>query len=794
MKIRESVASRGGVLFLLAVVGCSKNSEDAGDKNPGGDAGGTGGPAPLIQSFSSDVPLVFNGGKAMLSWDVMNIAPGEPEHRIVLRSSDGTLMEDVSATGQQEVDIAQTTEFVLTANNEQGSVSKTVQIFGGVFRVQPTHILVGQSARLSWSVPGAIAVDLSAATDAQPPEGELVVTPDAPIVYTLMVSELGRIGIDAKLEVEPAIALEIVAHPTSGVAPLSARFSPSVKNNNIVITSYEWDFDGDGKVDATDPFGAPRTYVYDGDPGQIFTAHLTAVTREGKRITATQDLVIENEPPEVHVVPSPLNGHVPLKVSFWVWVDGRSPGVDLIRIDFDGDGTFDDELPGEGQSFKAWTFPHTYDRPGFFPAVVEVSDRFGAVTVVRNNAVSVDAKDPKDPLVQLSSTVTNSGKAPLDVTLTAGSWFYDEDEIEHWSWDLDGDGTFETVGGAEAKDTESIHVSRVGIIYPAAKATSTKGRTSVAAVRVEASLPAVPSFSIPDENDSIHPYSGETAPFDVDLLFETDLELWIEDARRQRVRTLRTKQKTDPGTHSVSWDGRDDAGRVVSHGDYYVVVGYSAYGREHISDLRQTTGGVLSYYSRTKSNPRFFDRLEGPLAIEYAVDDPAEVTFFWQQSFSDRAMTLLEHERMGRGQYTLYWNGEHPSGKKADDSFKNLLPGILRYALPDNVIFVKEKPRIEDYALKSTIMSDPRREPIEFFVTLTKHSTVELIVADMEKGVDVASRVYADLSEGPQILRWDGKNDSNQYLAPGDYRMGVRSVDERGHRSLFWYRSQRIRY
>jgi len=157
-------------------------------------------------------------------------------------------------------------------------------------------------------------------------------------------------------------------------------------------------------------------------------------------------------------------------------------------------------------------------------------------------------------------------------------------------------------------------------------------------------------------------------------------------------------------------------------------------------------------------------------------------------------MTLMEHERLGRGQYSLYWNGEFPSGKKIPNNLNQLMPGIVRYALPDNVIFVKSMPRIENYALKSTVIADPRREPIEFDIELSKAGTVELVVSDMDKGVDVARRIYADLSQGQHTLLWDGKNDDDQLLYPGDYRMGVRSVDQNGSRSLFWYRTQRIYY
>jgi hypothetical protein len=149
---------------------------------------------------------------------------------------------------------------------------------------------------------------------------------------------------------------------------------------------------------------------------------------------------------------------------------------------------------------------------------------------------------------------------------------------------------------------------------------------------------------------------------------------------------------------------------------------------------------------------------------------------------------------MGRGRYSLYWNGEYPDGQKLPGTVSRLMPGIVRYSLPANVIFVKETPRIDNFTLASTIIADPRREPVGIHLDLSKESTVELVVADMEKGIDVAHRLYPGLPPGRQMLSWDGKNNSGEYLAPGDYRVGVRSVDEHGARSLYWYRTQRIDY
>lgn len=587
------------------------------------------------------------------------------------------------------------------------------------------------------------------------------------------------------------LSATIIANPTSGTSPLTVRFSSNVKNNNIVIRSYAWDFTSDGTVDVSDTFGAPRTYTYTGNPGDTFTATLTVTPTSGDPLIATKIITLNNEPPIVSVAASTTNGQAPLLISFTV--TGTDPqGMTDVSIDFDGDGTFDATQALTNVTSFSQTFQNTYTTEGNFLAVVKVTDAFGAVTLVSNNAINVDVNNPLDPVIVLSATPL-TGSAPLSSTFTATATIFDASVITQWRWDLDGDGTFETQGGTAATDTVSFTYNGVDNYYPVAEVATDSGRTAKASLRIQTISTGVPTLSIPNASDTINSDAGGQATFNVSLPYETLFEVWIENAGGSRVNMIQAPQLTPAGALSFTWDGTDNQGNTVSEGDYYVVLGYTQYGVQREVDLRGSTGGQLSYYRRPTANPRRFDRLKQPLRIDYTVDDPSEVSFFWQISFGAKLMTLMERERLGRGPYSLYWNGEYPSGAKVPSNI-NLMPGIVRYRLPDNVIFVKENPRITSFDLKSTIIVDPRREPIELNLSISKLSTIEMVVSDMDKGVDVATRVFLDTPAGAQTLTWDGKNNADQYLAPSDYRIGVRSVDSSGKRSLYWYRTQRIDY
>lgn len=617
-------------------------------------------------------------------------------------------------------------------------------------------------------------------------------------IQTVVVAATDPGGLQAlqtfDITVEPAadvLSATIIANPMSGTSPLTVRFSSDVKNNNIVINSYAWDFTSDGIVDISDTFGAPRTYIYTGAPGDSFVATLIVTPASGDPLIATKTITINNEPPVVQVATSVTNGHAPLTVTFNVTAQDPQGFTDA-SIDFDGDGVFDETQTGSSATSASWTFQTTYQTEGNFSAVVKVTDTYGAETRVSNNAINVDVNNPLDPIVQLTASPV-SGYVPLTSTFTATATLYDGSAITQWRWDLDGNGDFETQGGTAATDTVTYIYNGVDNYYPVAEVVTNSGRTAKASLRIHTLSSALPTVSIPDSSDTINSDSAGQATINVTLPYETELEVWIENADGARVSTLQPPQLTAAGALAFTWNGTNSQGNIVSEADYYVVLGYTQYGLQHELDLRNTTGGELSYYRRTTANPRTFDRLKQPLRIDYGVDDPAEISFFWQISFGAKLMTLMERERMGRGQYSLYWNGDYPSGAKVPSNL-NLMPGIVRYRLPNNVIFVKENPRIENFVLTSTIIVDPRREPIQLNLTISKVSMIEMVVSDMDKGVDVATRIFPGTNIGNQTLIWDGKNNADQYLAPGDYRIGVRSIDSSGNRSLYWYRTQRIDY
>jgi cytochrome c len=119
--------------------------------------------------------------------------------------------------------------------------------------------------------------------------------------------------------------------PTSGLAPLSVRFSSDgTRDPDGDALTYAWDFDGDGAADSTD---ANPTHVY--DTNGAHSARLTVTDTSGKVGAATVDVVVGNDRPTVRLV-VPEDGAVydyGDRLSFRVEVTDPQDGtVDCSRV------------------------------------------------------------------------------------------------------------------------------------------------------------------------------------------------------------------------------------------------------------------------------------------------------------------------------------------------------------------------------------------------------------------------------------------------------------------------------
>jgi len=120
------------------------------------------------------------------------------------------------------------------------------------------------------------------------------------------------------------------AEPSAGRAPLTVRFSSEgsrAPGRDPGIAAYEWDVDGDGRIDGTGPT-FEHTYTANG----VYPAALTVVGRSGRRsVPMVAEVIVGNSPPTV-VITEPADGVV-VDAGTFVTLRGAASDVEDGTVD-----------------------------------------------------------------------------------------------------------------------------------------------------------------------------------------------------------------------------------------------------------------------------------------------------------------------------------------------------------------------------------------------------------------------------------------------------------------------------
>jgi PKD repeat protein len=220
---------------------------------------------------------------------------------------------------------------------------------------------------------------------------------------------------------------QLGVYPSSGVAPLLVQHDATgCWDIDGTISSYDWDFDGDGAFDVTGGEALPPEYTY--DEAGTFNATVRVTDDEGATASATATVTVTgapagNNPPVAQFTASPSVGTAPLSVSFDA-TDSHDPDGEIASIDWDctGDGSYDPQpsgpQPGE----------ITYDEAGVYHIRMRVTDDQGLTSVASTEiVVTADDAPPADQVPELTIAKWPGG-ADAALSLT-----FDDGTPDHWS-------------------------------------------------------------------------------------------------------------------------------------------------------------------------------------------------------------------------------------------------------------------------------------------------------------------------------------------------------------------------
>ncbi len=220
-------------------------------------------------------------------------------------------------------------------------------------------------------------------------------TPGVYVVTYTTVDSAGRsVNASLTLTAGPSFSVNASAVPTSGEAPLPVVFNATA-TGGFPPYHFAWDF-GDGGTSS----GANGTHLY--QAGGTFTVALNGTDAEGDSARWSTTVTVVSAV-SATVTRTPTVGVAPLLVEFAANTSGGVPPY-AISWQF-----------GDGSTSTGSTALHTYASPGFYVAVLNVTDSYNRTALVSTNVTVVA------PLTAQASAGPTVGVAPLLVGFTGAA-------------------------------------------------------------------------------------------------------------------------------------------------------------------------------------------------------------------------------------------------------------------------------------------------------------------------------------------------------------------------------------
>ncbi|HKE93291.1 MAG TPA: hypothetical protein VKB34_03210, partial [Povalibacter sp.] len=161
------------------------------------------------------------------------------------------------------------------------------------------------------------------------------------------------------------------------------------------------------------------------------------------------------------------------------------------------------------------------------------------------------------------------------------------------------------------------------------------------------------------------------------------VSLEIYDGRDLLIRSVTSKGTLPAGENRLSWDVRDQAGRIVPAEAYtYAFQGRTSDGREVRYDLADATGGQAVAAREVKWDAQA--RL-----LSYVIEKPARVSVrFGLQDGGPLLRTLIDWVVRPGGLQREAWDGKDSSGVLDLASHPRLAIGVQAFSLPENSLIV----------------------------------------------------------------------------------------------------------
>ncbi|MBL0385938.1 Ig-like domain repeat protein [Tumebacillus sp. ITR2] len=284
---------------------------------------------------------------------------------------------------------------------------------------------------------------------------------------------------------------------------------------------------------------------------------------------------------------------------------------------------------------------------------------------------------------------------------------------------------------------------------------------------------------------------SNTTPISYSLKTAANVTLVVLDADGNIVRTVLNNVSTTAGSKSTTWNGKNDAGQLVTDGVYtYKLSAADAAGTTATPQTNlitiDRTAPVISGNSVDQS--LFAPTGTNHVNLSYSLSETAKVTVNIYNSSNTLVKTLASNVQQSVGTNTLTWDGKNSSNVLSPD-------GVYTYKISAvdlaglNAVAVSGTTTIERSAPSITAVSDT---PDPFKVTGTTNSTINYTLSEAanvslkiydKNNLLVRTLVDARLPIGTKSVTWNGKNDSGVLVDDGLYTYKINATDSYGNQA-----------
>lgn len=590
------------------------------------------------------------------------------------------------------------------------------------------------------------------------------------------------------LPAEADNTLTISSPATQGKAPFSVIFTPTTSIKGA-FNSFNWSVKGENGFEKNANTASPLEIMFD-KPGSY---QVSLMGEHGSGVQyVSNEIAVEISGSEADIssyFKFYASSYATTELSLVRFYLEYPPGVQIENLAWDLDGNPENVLVEALWSALEGGFPAFQYTPGVYQPQVTITYGGGKSLMLETPPITVVGLfDPRINI--LSDGDLLSGQylvsSPGEYEFSFQTYLISKSNIVSTKWYL-GD-TDEIIGNSESVVIPIQANELTPLILEVEDLDGNVLRSSV-----EVAVSDI-SFDVVVKEDSsffVDHVSSKTAEFSITPFQSVEFSVVVENQSRELVKTLREMAPGDNITYGFEWNGMDDFGEPVSDGGYNLVTYYSNAG-----DIIEYKKKRFAYYEGgfpTNSITVFSDQEEyepfnnDPLRAMFSLGQVSQITIaFGFQQVPAPVKGVLTSEYLPPGDHEFYWHTTDDQGVFLEiDAETAPQPGIWIYTPPNDFILVKSSPLLGKVETSPYVFNPRSKYGVSESVSISKFTVdrpadIHVAINDADSGKLVYESTIEDHASGLVQFKWNGTDNSGNFVAAGRYHFTFSAENEHG--------------